>query len=502
MIFTPFLILTVIFMRISLETIYLRNDVNGLEGSNVYAFLTAFQTGKLYHPPFGYPWNEQLYGPVFYLIGTGFATIAHGDPDLTTRLWRLLSFLSYIASAGAVGFISWKLEGIMCWAAVSFVLSLASAWALSFSVMVRPDELSILLILAALALYQVSKGKARGIFWVGVLGSVSCLTKQNTAFVLFAMTIDTLIARRFRDTATLILGCLPIPALILSTLWFLHEPFLANFLALRSEIVGGMTDAFSTFVIYARTNEIAVIALSVALLGAGISWKKERYRAILLAGGFVWLSALAALENPGGYSNYLILPWMISVLLVPAGLVRIDAWTRRTVLIPLVLTLLCGFLLIHQWNLLPTTSAANLDTSNVNKIKMLSDLSYLEARSRDPQLLDPYYYHVIYLQNLWSPAPIVEQIDNQEYDLLLIGGDDMPAESKFLVRSYRRFSTWGAEMIVPIMSHYRALCEASGYMALVPRDRASNVQVNDLSRILQQPCQVTDHTLQLAPGAR
>jgi hypothetical protein len=145
---------------------------------------------------------------------------------------------------------------------------------------------------------------------------------------------------------------------------------------------------------------------------------------------------------------------------------------------------------------------ADLDTYNVDKLKMLSSLSYLEMRSRQPQLLDPFLYHLLSVQNLSSFASIVQQIDNEEYDLILIEGGDGPSDSEFLVKSFRGVSFWGAETLGPMASHYRALCEVPDYIALVPRDRSSILQEKDIARIFGQPCRATGRTPQLAPGAR
>jgi hypothetical protein len=347
----------------------------------------------------------------------------------------------------------------------------------------------------------VAQGRSQLIFWVGVLGTISCLTKQSTAPVLFALAIDCLIARRFRNCAALIAGSVPVPFLILSMLWLRHEPFLPNFLVV-GHAVFNWPGAVLITINLVRTNEIAVIPLALGLLGAGLSWKNVKYRPILLVGAFAWLANLAALANTGGAANYLILPWLLTMLLVPAGIVGIEEWAKQSVTVPLGLTLLGGLLLIHQRNLLPLKLPADLDMDNVDKIKVLSNLPYLELHSRQPQLLDPYFYHQLSLQSVWSIAPIIRQIDGEEYDLILIEGGDGPSDSEFLVKSFRGVSFWGAETLGPMASHYRALCEVPDYIALVPRDRSSILQEKDIARIFGQPCRATGRAPQLAPGAR
>lgn len=498
LILLPFLILAMVYLVTSLHLVFARNDTTYPEGASVYAFLTALRTGRLYSSPFDFPFNVQMYGPVFYLTGLAFAKLAHGEPMMTTVLFRLLSFLSFLGSAGLVGYLSWKLEGSKRWAAASVVLSLACACSIPCSASARPDEFSVFLILIALAVYQAAEGRSRLAFWAGVLASLSFLTKQSTAPVFVALAIDSLIARRFRNAAALIAGSVPIPALICFALWLRHEPFLANFFAVRHAFGKWPLDFLVTFV---RLNEIIAIPISIALLGAGLSWRKEKYRAILLTCALALLAALAALANAGAAANYLILPWMIAVLLVPAGLAQIEVWARRSAMIPSGLTLLGGFLLIHQWNLLPPIPS-DLDATGLDKLKMLSDIPYLEMRSLEPQLLDPGYYHLLSLHDIWSIAPIVQQIDDEEYDLILIGGVDGPADSQFLVASWPGFSTRGTETLEPMMRHYRVLCEVPYHIALVPRDRSGTLKDKDITRIFGQPCRATGRVPQLAPGMR
>jgi hypothetical protein len=501
LILLPFLILAMVYLVTSLHLVFARNDTSYPEGASVYAFLTALRTGRLYSSPFDFPYNAQIYGPVFYLAGLVLAKVAHGDPMLTTELYRLLSFLSFLGAAGIAGSLSWKLEMKGGWAAVSIVLGLACVWTIPFSACVRPDALSILLILAALAVYQAAEGRSRLVFWAGVLGSLSWLTKQNTAPVLLALTIDTLIARRLRNTAALIAGSVPIPAIILCALWLRREPFLANFLILRNLLFDWHTGLLMAINLL-RTNQMAVIPISLATLGIGLNWRKEKYRAILLAGGLGCISSLAALGNIGGAANYFILPWMLMILMVPAGLARVGEWTRLSIPVSVGLALLGGLLLMHQRNLLFQDVPADLDTRNVENLKILSGWPYLEMRSRQPQLLDPFLYRVLSIQHLWSCAPIVEQVDGEEFDLILIAGSDGPGASEFQVKSIREVSGWGGDMLGPTVSHYRALCEFPGSLALVPRDRDSGVRDKDITRVFGQPCRATVRTPQLAPGMR
>jgi hypothetical protein len=501
LIFLPFLVQAVTYLKLLFQYIFVQNDTAYPEGASVYAFLMALRTGSLYSQPFQFPLNVELYGPVFYLVGVILAKVAHGDPLLTTELERTLSLLSFLGSIGLVGYLSWRLERVKHWTAVSIALALACTWSIPYVASARPESLSMLFIFGALTVYEVAQGRSKIVFWAGMLGALAFLTKQSTAPVLFALVIDSLIARRFRNIVALVGGGLPIPALLLFVLWFRHEPFLANFDAIGHALRSWPT-ALSTALNCLRTNQAAIIPICVALLGTVLNWRKVKYRAILLAAGFGCFANLAALSNLGGYAHYLILPWLLMIPMIPAGLIQIEQWTRRSILIPVGLTLLGVILLVHQRNLLIRKLPADIDTSTVGRLEILSDLPYLEMRSREPQLMDPFFYHDLSLQNLWSFAPIAQRIDNEEYDLVLINGENGRADSDFSVTSFRGISYWGTDALGTIESHYRVLCEVPEFLALVPLDRPNTVKEQEIGRIFRQPCSATTRRPQLDPGVR
>src|SRR5271155_3275018 len=117
----PFAIQAVAYLRLLLQLIVVRNEAGYPEGVCVYGFLTAAQTNRLYLPPFDFPWNAQIYGPLFLMVGTFFAKIFHGDPTATTVSMRALSFAGLQGSMAIVAFLCWRLERRKTWAAVAVI---------------------------------------------------------------------------------------------------------------------------------------------------------------------------------------------------------------------------------------------------------------------------------------------------------------------------------------------------------------------------------------------
>jgi hypothetical protein len=113
---------------------------------------------------------------------------------------------------------------------------------------------------------------------------------------------------------------------------------------------------------------------------------------------------------------------------------------------------------------------------------MLSDSSYLEAQSREPQLLDPYFYGELSSRKVWSDAVILQRIDDEHYDLILMSGD----------AQFDKWA-WGTDVRAEMEGHYRVLCGVDNRIALVPQHRVDSVQAEDLTRIFKEPCSATVH---------
>ena len=474
--FLPYLVMAVVYLRLIFHYLFARNEVTYPEGTAVYSCLMAFRTGKLYSPPFQFPFNVEIFGPIYYWAGSVLARIAHGDALTTLILCRLLSFGSYLGSAACVGLICLHLEKKKRWAWVAVVLGLACLWAVRWAGSARPDMLAAFFILLALLIYLRAEGNAWVVSVAALVASLSWLTKQTTGPVLVALAIDCLIGRRWKQVAALVLGSVPVPAVILAVLWFRKEPFLANFLASRN-VVTSWSGPLEGLVYALRVNSVALIPGCVALLGAILVWRRANYRPILLVVLIGGAANLAAMTNVGANGNYLILPWLLILLLVPAGLERIEQWTLRRAWIPVAFLLAGILLLFHRSFLLFQVFPADLDTSQVSKLTMLSDQSYLEMQSREPQLLDPYTYGEFSQRKVWDEAPILQRIDREYYDLILMRADP----------DFDRWA-WDEAKRAEMAAHYVAVCEVQGEIGLVPRSRPVGVQPKDLARIFHEPC--------------
>ncbi len=495
----PSAVLAVSYLRLLIKLITVHNELYP-EGACVFGFMTAFQTHRLYLPPYDFPWNAQFFGPLFVMTGTFIANVFHGEATPITVAMRSVSFAALLGSLVLVGYIGWKLERQKAWAAVAIVLGLGCSWLCPYAAAARPDTLPLFLVLAALVIYVASEGKLRRIYLAGIVGTAAFLTKQSSVPVLLALFIDLLWARKVRETAVFVAGGITTAAVVFVPLWLRHEPFLANFTAIRN-VTQDWHSIPSVVLAAFRVNQIAAICIAIAILGAVISLKHKRYRCVLLLVVFTWLFNLAALANVGGGPHYLISPWILTMLLVPAGLKQLEDWAARALWIPAAIFLLGTVIVVHQRSLLWTNPAEGIDARPVANLTMLTDLPYIELRSKQPQLLDTFTYNEFVKQRVWQDTPIRERIDSGNYDLLLIGGQkEQGSATEFFVENFRGTSLWGADLLGEMTAHYRVLCETKDYLAMVPANRTSPVSVTDIAEIFHQPCRASIREPKVAPG--
>jgi hypothetical protein len=495
----PCVVQAAVYLRYLLRLIAVRNETGYAEGVGIYGFLTTFHTGRLYLPPFEFPWNAQIYGPLFQILGAFFAQVFHGDPMPITIVLREISFASLVGALAIVGYLSWRFERRKTWVTMTVIIALACSWLAPTTSTARPDLPATFLILASLTACELAGEASGGFLVAGVLAAAAFLMKQTVAPLVLALFLERLWTRRFKNAAAFVVGGVAAALPILGYLWLRREPFLENFLS-AGHAIRDWTSVPRAAWAGVLLNQIVVIGLCIALLGAAASWRNPRYRRVLLLTAFAWVFGVAGLANLGASSHYFILPWLLSMTLVPAGLNLLERWAERRLWIPAVLALVAAAIVIHQKSLLQVKPRGALDTSALTNLKVLSEIAYLEARTREPQLLDPFFYNELSKQKVWSDGPVRHKIDTEDYDLLLIAGKDGSSVSEFLVGGYRGNSLWSAAEIEEMRHHYRPLCETAGYLALVPLDRASPLISAQIAGVLNQPCRASSRLPHLSPG--
>lgn len=487
--------------------VLLHNDTTYPEGANVYSFLYALRTGHLYADPFTPPWNVQLYGPLYYVIGVCVARLAHADPFVTTVLFRLLSFTAFAGSAALLAWITWKLEHAKVWTGLVFLICVDCSWGCQFTLSTRPDTLSIFFFLAGLAVYLSGADQCSHAVFSGIFISLSFLTKQSVVPIVLVMLLDPLIRRNLSQAAAMLAGVTLAPAILFLTLWLHHEPFIANITAI-SQAFYSLAYIPRFLIESLRQHEFDSIPLAFALLGVVLSWKRPLYATVFRVTLAAWIINVAALGNVGADDNYLILPYLLSALFIPPAFIWLTRSSGRLVFVPALVGALGIAVIIHQRSVEVPKTHTNLDPTPLHGLNMLSDLSYLEIQSREPQLMDPYVYHQFALRGTWSDTPLNERVDHSDFDLVLIQGFDAPNSTTFTPLDIWNISFWGQSTIDALHRHYLPICETYGMrgafdvLAMVPRNRESRIDASVLTSVFQTPCRSTRRVLELDQGAR
>lgn len=497
----PFAIQGIAFLMRLGHLVVLQGDTTYPEGAIIYAFMTSLRTGMLYSDPYHFPFNEQIYGPIFYIVGFASASLAQGNAVLTTELMRLISLFSFLGSVGLIARLTWTLEHNRLLTFVCVLTSLGCAWAIPFTASARPDALAILFFLGSLTIYQAACGRVKLLFAAGVLGALAGFTKQTMAVAVFAVILDSLIGRRWKGVNAYVGGALSVTALLFCILWFRHEPFLQNF-AIAGHSIVNLSIILPSILLMLKGDELSIVAIGVSMIGVACCWRRERYRAILLVSALGVASNVLAIANTGSSNNYLILPWLLLMLFLPAGLLCLERQVRDSHAVPLCLAVACFFLLAHQRNLLREEIHEKLDCSGLADLEVLSDRPYLEMRTLNPEFLDPFFYHQLSLQHLWSIDPVLLRIKNETFDMITIHGRSVRAGSSFEIDNTNGMSLWGPEIVDAINRHYRQLCSVPEEMIFIPVGRSSRIQQTEMQAVFNESCTASMGKLQLANGTR
>jgi hypothetical protein len=493
LIFVPFLIQACRYLYVLVRCVTARTDVAYPEFANVYIFLHSASIGKIYADPFQLPLDPQIYGPVFYIFGAFIAKFAHGDPQKTAEIARFIAFVSLFVVAALVAAVCQRLEHVKRWTLAAVVLTFACTWSMPLFASVRADAAAVCVGFAAFAIYIPGKENRKHLFLAGVIASLAILTKQTLLCVPIALLLDMALSRRFRNAAIFILGMIPLPVVVFGSL-ILHGEHFYTSLVLngRGQLLLGTCISTVGFLI--RGNENSLVVFAVAVIGAVAVRNDQRYRPVLLTCVISWVMGGVALANVGAASNYLMFPWLSLLPFIPRGIGKLEAWTLKSPVPAIVLIAASAFLLYHQTNLWLGSAPGDLNPAAVVGHKMLSDVPYLETYSKEPQMLDPFFYSNLYGAHQWDPSIIEGQVENEKYDLLLFEASKVKP-GKYVTNIYRNVPYMASGLIDQVNGHYLIRCVTTKHAILVPKDRPDTIDWATVDQIFGEPCVKTSGVL-------
>jgi hypothetical protein len=189
------------------------------------------------------------------------------------------------------------------------------------------------------------------------------------------------------------------------------------------------------------------------------------------------------MTHVGADLNYTLEAWMVSAILAGFGARELGKALESSA--PLVRL---GFSLSVAWLLLLSLATAlytaragnppeNRKLAEVPQSKrILSDYPYFEARSRAPEMLDPFILHTLEMTGHWSSAPVQKEIQDKDFDFIVLIWP--------LHIGRRGLTRFSDSILTNVREDYSPLCETSGFLVLGPNGGESSKD----SAALRQVC--------------
>jgi Dolichyl-phosphate-mannose-protein mannosyltransferase len=474
-------------------------DTSIPEGANVYTALRAGATGQLYISYNQRPHVDQPYGPLFYAVEASIARVSRQEVDLTTRRIRMLTYGCFLASALMVFLICRKLGSPLTLAAIAGVMMLGQPDFLGWNITARPDLLALLLMLGSLFL-ALKMDEHRWVFVVlaGLLAGLAFLVKQPGAAVGMAIGLVLLWRKEFRRLALFSVAA-AIPIVLMFTILVLRkEPFGEQFTTIDNtywSLKGGLQ---YLGLLMAQPYYIVPVCLGVAGLLAclkmGQVWQFPAAFLVVTS-----LTGLAGLPQMAGSTNYLLPGLTGCCLVAPAAIKLFQSQSR----LQFSAVLLVPVLAYAAWSGVQSADTyarsvgrvpENVSFAPLQSVRVLSDIPMLSLRGKDPEFLDGFSTHSLELTGHWTSAPIVEEVRQRQFDVVILRSLTPTAVFRPRPVAYRAMASWrgisefSPEVIAALNENYNVYCATFSAVVLKPTDRTPNIPPDYFTPFLGWPC--------------
>lgn len=427
-------------------------DVTHPESAVVYNALLTARTGRVYPPISRPPYTPAVYGPPYYLLLSGIAKLGNLDFDHLLLAGRGVS-LGAFALVVALAYGLARTAGANRLAALltaTFVL--AEPDFIGWNVSARPDLLALALTLAAvLALLRAS----RRVWLVAAAGlgmSLAVLSKVSFSAAPVAVIVWLTAERRWRELGAWLAGAVVPLALTMASLVRHGDPLLGHLPLLNlpmKDTIGALKLLLRDLGHYWPHMLTLTVAVGVAVrwLSVNQGWRF----ALALYWVLAWVLAALGLPHVGGNVNYLLEPWVLSAVLMGAavGELRIKSIPQRWAALAVCLVVaisggLRGVKVARQTSLPDYAAIAAV----VEHRRVLTDVSYLAAHSREPVLLDTYFSNLLEISGRWEAVPILSDLREQRFDVVIL------ALYNGRPRSYRNYAFLSPNLLRAIHENY------------------------------------------------
>ena len=456
------------------------------EAPQTYAAIRTALTGKLYFPFTKPPYVIEAYGPLYYMMNGWIGRIVSADIDRFIHAARALNFACFLLCAALIMAICRRLGFCMSISLAAAMLPLGVPFFAVWAVTIRPDIYFLVLMLACLLVAVWSDTPSTCACIVsGVIGGLAVLMKQPGMAVLIAIAAVWLARRRFREAALLSLGAAASAIAMLVFLILHREDFIGQFFSISRSmwsLSGGL--AYATVLL-----RIPAIFLPVAVGAIGFSRAiSSGERAQLLASFMLvnWIVGISGMPQAAAAGNYFFGGLLGCGLLLPFS---VELIRENIKLGPILLLLAAGTCYFaYAYNMRVQAAPSNYARNAYDGFKsfhILSDRPEFSLHARNPELLDPLSVHMFELgSGAWSSAPIVENVHNLNYDLIILAC----AHGSRVICNFRGANFFSPSVVEAINQNYGVFCAGAGGIVLVPRQRHVDVPAGMLDASLGAPC--------------
>lgn len=450
------------------------------------------ETGLLYPNINLPPYQVTIYGPLSYVLMAVFYGAAKGlglSPVIVARLYDLgcLSVCLLLIFR-----ISRKLYGSGAIAWVSIIFALSAFPLAVWTTQMRPDLPGLAFSLLGVYAFVLAR---RGPVLVGsaACAGLSLLCKQTFFAAPIAITGSLLIGRQYVYTALWIFLYASTVGAGYAIAW-LHEPLITQHIAALRHPVFEFDQAVR-IIFEAASQPVVPFAVLGTIFTVWNSGNRDRTFFAVYC-GFSWAIAIATIPQAGSNFNYFWEPLLVSAVLAGPGLfvIPLKAISRP-------MTVVATLCVLLTWSFLPALRHGvgslrqaylelreypaqqmrwNALLSVISGRQMLSTWPSITFHSKLPEVPDPFLNEVLELKGAWSYAPVIRQIDDRTYELIVIGRGQSERSDDF-----RGIRIWPDAVWVALKRTYQLSCLYQDYEIWLPREASKDSSSKDLQDKLE-----------------
>jgi hypothetical protein len=196
-----------------------------------------------------------------------------------------------------------------------------------------------------------------------------------------------------------------------------------------------------------------------------------------------WGLALVQLLHIGSDVNALLEAAVITAIIAALGVSRLSEMHPALLVTVASMVIVCVVVPETGLQRSRDISVQLSDMSRIAKFasgrKLLADAPYVEARSAEPMLLDPYFSSLLENDGVWKSTAITQQIRDQQFDAVLVTYHER------FPQNYRGIPVVSSQLLLNVVNNYRADCEfplKKGYSRIVvwlPARKAVSAALRD-----------------------